>query len=182
MPTYSAASGEADIYLSNCEMLTAAGVKLPLFEETTRGGVAVMDCPRVVIDPSFGVTVADWKVSKSTLVGMYSYRKLVGKEVNRHLRAPCLRGAMVGPWVTLPSSQNDTCSTRKHSPPSLASPLVVHLLATQLTPNLPLGRPSCPSQAPSTSLPGARSSYGATSPGLPSRRSISKAPTPQLTP
>ena len=42
-------------------MLAAAGVKLPAFDETSRGGVAVMDCPRVVFDPSFGVTVADWK-------------------------------------------------------------------------------------------------------------------------
>jgi len=66
MPTYSAASGEADIYLSGCEMLAAAGVKLPAFNEATRGGVTVMDCPRVVFDPTFGATVADWNAKLLT--------------------------------------------------------------------------------------------------------------------
>lgn len=61
MPTYSAASGEADIYKSNCEMLAAAGVALPGFTQVVRAGVEVDDCPRVVVDPSFGVTLAQWK-------------------------------------------------------------------------------------------------------------------------
>ncbi|KAL3919700.1 MAG: hypothetical protein SGPRY_005536 [Prymnesium sp.] len=61
MPTYSAASGEADIYKSNCEMLAAAGVALPGFTQVVRAGVEVDDCPRVVVDPSFGITLAQWK-------------------------------------------------------------------------------------------------------------------------
>ena len=40
MPTYSAASGEADIYLSNCEMLRAAGASLPDAPTAVRGGSA----------------------------------------------------------------------------------------------------------------------------------------------
>ena len=69
-PTYSAPSGEADMYRSACEMLSAAGVGMPasvrchilkhpcpphsdhpdpprLQMEVMRGGVAVVDVPRV---------------------------------------------------------------------------------------------------------------------------------------
>ena len=60
MPTYSAPSGEADIYASGCEMLAAAGVPLPSSVQIVRAGIEVQDCPRVVIDPSFGATLAQW--------------------------------------------------------------------------------------------------------------------------
>ena len=66
MPTYSAPSGEADIYASGCEMLAAAGVPLPTAPKAVRAGIEVDDCPRVVIDPSFGVTLAQWKAKLPT--------------------------------------------------------------------------------------------------------------------
>jgi len=61
MPTYSATSGEADIYGSGCQMLTAAGVDLPPPQKVLRSGIEIDDHPRVVIDPSFGVTLAQWR-------------------------------------------------------------------------------------------------------------------------
>ena len=61
MPTYSAGSGEADIYASSCEMLKAAGVALPASARASRGGILVDDCPRVVVDPSFGITITEWR-------------------------------------------------------------------------------------------------------------------------
>jgi len=60
-PTHSAASGEADMYGSNCEMLHAAGVPFAEPAKVSRGGVVVTDWPRVVVDPSFGATLASWK-------------------------------------------------------------------------------------------------------------------------
>ena len=66
MPTYSAASGEADVYAASCEMLAACGVALPAAAEVKRAGVRVSDCPRVVVDPSFGVTLADWRAKLPT--------------------------------------------------------------------------------------------------------------------
>ena len=66
MPTYSAASGEADIYLSNCQMLQAAGVVLPDAPTVSRGGIKVSDVPRLVVDPTFGVTISDWKAKLPT--------------------------------------------------------------------------------------------------------------------
>jgi len=57
-PTYSAASGEADVYASACEVLAASGVRLPPPVHAIRDGVGVVDTPRVVIDPSFGPTLA----------------------------------------------------------------------------------------------------------------------------
>jgi UDP-sugar pyrophosphorylase len=61
MPTYSAASGEADAYASAGEMLTAAGVSMPPAVAATMAGVAIKLGVRAVIDPSFGVDVAAWK-------------------------------------------------------------------------------------------------------------------------
>ena len=66
MPTYSAASGEADAYASGCEMLVAAGVQLPAAPMVTMSGVRVSIGARVVIDPSFGVGVAAWRGKLST--------------------------------------------------------------------------------------------------------------------
>ena len=60
-PTYSAASGEADAYLSGCEMLRVAGVELPAAATVSMSGVSVALGPRVVIDPSFAVGVAAWR-------------------------------------------------------------------------------------------------------------------------
>ena len=60
MPTYSAASGEADAYTSGCEMLAAAGVQMPTPPSVTLSGVTVKLGARVVIDPSFGIGVAGW--------------------------------------------------------------------------------------------------------------------------
>ena len=60
-PTYSAASGEADVYGAACELLAACGVRLPLSDTQVRSGVTVRDTPRVVIAPSFGATLAQWR-------------------------------------------------------------------------------------------------------------------------
>jgi len=60
-PTHSAASGEADVYGNHCEMLRAAGVALPPPPKVERSGVVVDDWPRVVVDPSFGATLAEWR-------------------------------------------------------------------------------------------------------------------------
>ena len=61
MPTYSAASGEADAYLSGCEMLAAAGVTIAPPNEVSMAGVRVSLGARVVIDPTFGIGVAAWR-------------------------------------------------------------------------------------------------------------------------
>jgi len=66
MPTYSAASGEADAYASGCEMLAAAGVVLPPAAATSFAGVSVMLGARVVIDPSFAVGVGAWREKMPT--------------------------------------------------------------------------------------------------------------------
>lgn len=66
MPTYSAPSGEADVYASNCELLAAAGVSLPAAAPAERGGIRLADSPRVVVDPSFGVGVAAWRAKFPT--------------------------------------------------------------------------------------------------------------------
>ena len=66
MPTYSAPSGEADVYASNCELLAAAGVSLPAAAPVERGGIRLADSPRVVVDPSFGVGVAAWRAKFPT--------------------------------------------------------------------------------------------------------------------
>lgn len=60
-PTYSAASGEFDAYKSACEILTAVGVQIPNMEDRSLSGVAISIGPRVVVDPSFGVGIADWR-------------------------------------------------------------------------------------------------------------------------
>uniref|UniRef100_A0A7S0Q906 UTP-monosaccharide-1-phosphate uridylyltransferase n=1 Tax=Coccolithus braarudii TaxID=221442 RepID=A0A7S0Q906_9EUKA len=60
-PTHSAASGEADYYAAACETLSACGVRLPQPSTVSRAGVEVVDMPRVVIDPSFGLTLSEWK-------------------------------------------------------------------------------------------------------------------------
>ena len=66
MPTYSAASGEADAYTSGCEMLAAAGVRLPPAAATLLAGVKVSLGARVVVDASFGVGVAAWRAKLPT--------------------------------------------------------------------------------------------------------------------
>ena len=66
MPTYSAASGEADAYISTSEMLMAAGVVMPPAPTVAMSGVKVALGARVVIDPSFGVGVEAWKAKLPT--------------------------------------------------------------------------------------------------------------------
>ena len=61
MPTYSAASGEADAYTSGCEMLSAAGVPIAPANDVVMAGVRIALGARVVIDPTFGVGVAAWR-------------------------------------------------------------------------------------------------------------------------
>ena len=66
MPTYSAASGEADVYASACEYLAAAGVPIlgvtdQKSKTVVRAGVCVSETPRVVIDPSFATSLAEWR-------------------------------------------------------------------------------------------------------------------------
>ena len=65
-PTYSAPSGELDMYRSACEMLAAAGVQLPPPVGATRAGIALSETPRVVVAPSFGVTIAEWRAKLPT--------------------------------------------------------------------------------------------------------------------
>ena len=60
MPTYSAASGEADAYLSGVEMLKAANVRMPEPPVISLSGVKVKLGARIVIDPSFATGVAAW--------------------------------------------------------------------------------------------------------------------------
>jgi UDP-sugar pyrophosphorylase len=61
MPTYSAASGEADAYKCGREMLAACGVPLQPGSESSMAGVRVELGARVVIDPSFGIGLSAWK-------------------------------------------------------------------------------------------------------------------------
>lgn len=61
MPTYSAASGEADAYTSGCEMFTGAGVLMPKPNDVTMAGVRIALGARVVIDPTFGTGLAAWR-------------------------------------------------------------------------------------------------------------------------
>ena len=61
MPTYSAASGEADAYTSGCEMLSAAGVPIASANDVVMAGVRIALGARVVIDPTFGVGVTAWR-------------------------------------------------------------------------------------------------------------------------
>ena len=61
MPTYSAASGEADAYTSARECLEAGGVPSFQVQQTEMSGVRVAVGARVVIDPSFAVGVAAWR-------------------------------------------------------------------------------------------------------------------------
>ena len=79
MPTYSAASGEADAYASGRELLEAAGVPKFSTAQTELSGVRVPLGARVVIDPSFAVGLTAWReklispkkvtiTSKSTLL------------------------------------------------------------------------------------------------------------------
>jgi len=65
-PTYSAASGEADAYLSTGEMLAAAGVPLPPAPLTALSGVKVALGAKIVIDPSFATGLAEWKAKLPT--------------------------------------------------------------------------------------------------------------------
>ena len=61
MPTYSAASGEADAYTSGCEMLAAASVPTAPPNMVAMSGVRIALGTRVVIDPTFGVGLAAWR-------------------------------------------------------------------------------------------------------------------------
>ena len=61
MPTYSAASGEADAYASACEMLAAADVPVAPPNDAVMAGVRILLGARIVIDPTFGVGVAAWR-------------------------------------------------------------------------------------------------------------------------
>ncbi len=65
-PTYSAASGESDAYASACEMMAAAGVTFPTAQLTSMSGIKVSLGPRVVIDPSFGIGLAEWRAKLPT--------------------------------------------------------------------------------------------------------------------
>jgi UDP-sugar pyrophosphorylase len=60
-PTYSAASGEADVYASGCEMLAVAGVTMPPPVESPMSGIKVALGPRIVIDPTFAVGASKWR-------------------------------------------------------------------------------------------------------------------------
>jgi UDP-sugar pyrophosphorylase len=91
-PTYSAASGEADAYMSGCEMLKAAGVKLPRPTSTSLSGINVALGPRVVIDPTFAVGVAAWrrKLPTPTNVNLGPHSTLVLQGELRGLRIESL--------------------------------------------------------------------------------------------
>ena len=47
-------------------MLAAVGVNFPSPKQVVRAGVEVQDHPRVVIDPPFGVTLAQWRAKLPT--------------------------------------------------------------------------------------------------------------------
>ncbi|KAL1508677.1 hypothetical protein AB1Y20_004772 [Prymnesium parvum] len=121
MPTYSAPSGEADIYAGHCQMLSALGVQVDVDRLVVRAGVEVIDCPRVVIDPSFGVTLDEWRsklpspsniklAPGSTLVLSGDLRKLRIESLN--LKGTLVVSLAPGAEVTLKNVNEDNAGWR----------------------------------------------------------------------
>mmetsp|Transcript_29133 Transcript_29133/g.93919 ORF Transcript_29133/g.93919 Transcript_29133/m.93919 type:complete len:623 (-) Transcript_29133:412-2280(-) len=98
-PTYSAASGEADVYASACETLAACGVRLPPPGRALRSGVGVVDTPRVVIDPSFGRSLNAWRAKFITPSAVYlapgSTLVMQGALESLKIQALTLQGSLV---------------------------------------------------------------------------------------